>query len=172
VKNGRTIGVLLVVAGGVVALIGLAWLLASRSGGGLQTGGALVGAMLLALPVLILAGAGAFLIARSRTEAAQQAEQAQLRRILDTVESRGSIPISDLVLELRASRDTVQRQIHSLVGLGIFSGYINWEDGVLYSAQASSLRSLEKCKRCGGQLKLAGKGVITCPYCGTEYFLN
>ena len=28
------------------------------------------------------------------------------------------------------------------------------------------------CEVCGGQLELAGPGVIRCPYCGTEYFLE
>jgi hypothetical protein len=58
-----------------------------------------------------------------------------------------------------------------LVGLGVFTGYINWDDGVLFSAQASQLRDLTQCKKCGGAVKLVGKGVVKCPYCGTEYFL-
>jgi hypothetical protein len=49
VKNGRTIGVLLVVAGGVVALIG-PWLVASRSGAISRLEESLVGAMPQALP--------------------------------------------------------------------------------------------------------------------------
>jgi tRNA(Ile2) C34 agmatinyltransferase TiaS len=65
----------------------------------------------------------------------------------------------------------VQNQVHALVGMGVFSGYVNWDDGVLYSAEAANLRDLERCKYCGGELKLVGKGVISCPFCGTEYFL-
>jgi predicted RNA-binding Zn-ribbon protein involved in translation (DUF1610 family) len=42
----------------------------------------------------------------------------------------------------------------------------------LYSSDASNLRGLEKCKNCGGEIKLAGKGVVVCPFCGTEYFLT
>jgi hypothetical protein len=166
------IGGLLLAGALVVALIGGAWIAASLSGGNLRAGGALLGAALLAVPVLVLAGAGVFLLASSRGEAARSEEQEQLRRILNVVESHGSIPIADLVMEVGSTRQRVQDQIHSLVGMGLFSGYINWDDGVLYSAQAASLRSLERCKRCGGQLKLAGKGVVRCPYCGTEYFLS
>jgi tRNA(Ile2) C34 agmatinyltransferase TiaS len=61
--------------------------------------------------------------------------------------------------------------LHELVGMGLFAGYVNWDEGMLYSRQASELRQLSQCENCGGQLELAGKGVIRCPYCGTEYFL-
>jgi hypothetical protein len=77
-----------------------------------------------------------------------------------------------LAIELQTTRDQVQAMIHELVGLGLFSGYINWEKGMLYSREASQLRNLDRCLNCNGQLALAGKGVVTCPYCGTEYFLE
>ena len=75
-------------------------------------------------------------------------------------------------VELQVPRDEVKNWIYRLVGLGVFTGYINWDDGVLYSAQASKLRELTNCKKCGGEVKLVGKGVVKCPYCGTEYFLD
>ena len=62
--------------------------------------------------------------------------------------------------------------IYELVNMGLYSGYINWSEGTLYSSEASELRTLDRCKNCNGQLELAGKGVIRCPYCGTEYFLS
>jgi hypothetical protein len=82
------------------------------------------------------------------------------------------LQVSELVIELGSSQQDVQDMIHALVGMGVFSGFINWEEGTLYSEDASGLRDLERCKYCGGELDLAGKGVVTCPYCGTEYFLN
>lgn len=163
---------ILIAAAVVVALLGGAWLAVSLGSGDLQAGGMVLGLFLLAVPVVVLGGAGLFLRGRGHQEAADDATRVELRRILDMVESRGEIPVSDLVLELKSTREKVQQQIHSLVGMGVFSGYINWDDGILYSAQASSLRSLDRCKKCGGELKLAGKGVVKCPYCGTEYFLS
>ena len=104
---------------------------------------------------------------------AQEIEDRQeMRKILDMVKSRGQLPVSELVIELGASRDEVHEMIHALVGMGVFSGYINWEEGTLYSEDAAGLRDLERCKYCGGELELAGKGVVTCPYCGTEYYLS
>ena len=94
------------------------------------------------------------------------------RQLLDIVKSRGQVPVSDLALEMKTSVDSVKNMVHQLVGLQVFSGYINWDKGVLYSSDASNLRGLEKCKNCGGDIKLAGKGVVVCPFCGTEYFLT
>jgi hypothetical protein len=88
------------------------------------------------------------------------------------VKTRGQIAISDLVIELNSSREIVQQNLYQLVGMGLFSGYVNWDEGMLYSRQATELHQLNKCEHCGGELELAGKGVIRCPFCGTEYFLE
>lgn len=159
-------------AAAVVLLIGVVWLGASYAEGGLRIGGLVIGLMLLMVIVLPLGIGGLVLLTRSRGEEEELGERQELRKIIDMVKARGQVPLSDVVLELRSTREEVQDQIYSLVGMGLFSGYINWEEGVLYSEQASSLRELDRCKNCGGELKLVGKGVVTCPYCGTEYFLS
>jgi hypothetical protein len=166
------VGSLLILGAVVLAVIGGLWLGAGVLAGNLRPTGAVLGAGLLAVVVLPLIGAGVFLRVRSRREAREDAERTELRRILDLVVSKGQVPVSDVVLELGSTREKVQEQIHALVGMGLFSGFINWDEGVLYSEDASGLRTLERCKFCGGELKLAGKGVITCPYCGAEYFLS
>ncbi len=171
-KSGKTIAWLLLIGGAVLAAVGVLWIGANVASGRLRVTGALFGGGLLAVAVLPLLGAGVFLLVRTAQEGHEAQKREVLRRILDIVKSRGEVPISDLVLELGSTRDVVQQQVHALVGMGLFSGYINWDDGVLYSQDASSLRELDRCKRCGGELKLAGKGVIVCHYCGTEYFLN
>lgn len=170
-SGGRVIGILLILGGFVLGLIGIAWIGTSVVGGSLEIGGALVGGAFLAAVILPLWGVGIFILVRSAREATEEAVQTELRRILDIVQSRGQVPVGDLAIELRSTRDEVQRRVHELIGLGIFSGYINWEEGVLYSSDAAGLRDMQNCRHCGGELKLAGRGVISCPYCGTEYFL-
>ncbi len=170
-NSGRIVGILLIIAGIALGVIGVGWLIASVATGNLGVTGAILGGALLALPILLLLGAGVFLLVRSGREAVVDAEREILRRILDMVQSKGQVPISDLVFEFKSTRDQVQNQVHALVGMGVFSGYVNWEEGVLYSAEAANLRDLDRCKHCGGELKLVGKGVIHCPFCGTEYFL-
>jgi hypothetical protein len=164
---------MLLIAGGLLAgLLGLGWLGVSLASGGLQIGGAILGAMGLLVLVAPLLGGGIFLLIRSRQESRQDQEQAQLRKILDVVAARGKTPLSELVIELGSTRQAVKDQIYALVGMGVFSGYINWDEGILYSAEASNISGLERCKYCGGQVDFVGKGVLTCPYCGTEYFIS
>jgi hypothetical protein len=162
----------LVVLGVAIAGIGALFVLSQLRSGELQSGGAVVGIAVFGFPALLAIGFGAVLLARSREVAASDKEQAQLRKILDMVVSRGQLPISELVIDLGSTRKQVQDQIHSLVGMGLFSGYINWEEGTLFSAEAASLRSLDRCKHCGGEVSFAGKGVLVCKHCGTEYFLS
>src|SRR3712207_9585791 len=42
----------------------------------------------------------------------------------------------------------------------------------LHSVEAAQLQGRQTCPNCGGELELAGKGLIKCPYCGAEIFLG
>lgn len=166
---GRTAGIILILAGVGFGLLAGVWLAVS----GTSRGGAILGALLAFLFVVVpLVGLGAYLFLRGSQEAREQAQVEHERRILDMVMTRGQVRISDLVLELKANRDQVQNWIYDLVGKELFSGYVNWNEGVLYARDASQLRGNNKCPNCGGQLELAGKGVVHCPYCGTDIFLS
>jgi hypothetical protein len=169
----RMVGIILLVAAVAACLIGSALLGAGLAQGSLQPSGAVLGFALLAvLLVGPLAAVGIVILVRGRHEEAEEAEADKQRKILDMVKTRGEVHISDVIVELQSDRQTVQEMIYDLVGMGVFSGYINWDEGILYSEQASELRDLKQCRNCGGDLTLAGKGVVKCPYCGTEYFLT
>lgn len=170
--SGRVVAFLLLGAAALVLILGGLWLGGGVAEGTMRMTGALLGAGLLLIILIPLLGGGIHMLFRSGREAEEAEDRAELRQILDTVKSRGQVPISDLVLDLGLKRDEVQDKIHALVGMGVFSGFINWDEGVLYSEDAAGLRELERCKHCGGELKLSGKGVVACPYCGTEYFLS
>jgi len=169
---GRTLGIILIIGGLVVGVIVVALMLVYRNEGSLSSGAATLGIALgllaLSLPQL---GFGAYLLMRGQQEAAVAETAGKQRQLLGMVKARGQVQIADLAIELRTSRDELQKMIYELVNMGLYSGYINWAEGTLYSSQASELRQLDRCKNCSGQLELAGKGVIRCPYCGTEYFL-
>lgn len=171
-NSGKLVGVILMVVGFGIAVIAGLWLASQVSSGQLQSGGAFVGAGMAFIPVALLVGFGIFLFVRGSKEAETESEMQKQRQLLDIVKSRGQVPVSDLALEMKTSVDSVKNMVHQLVGLQVFSGYINWEKGILYSSDASNLRGLNKCKNCGGDIKLAGKGVVVCPFCGTEYFLT
>lgn len=169
-NTGRLTGVILIVVGFGIAVIAGLWLAlqAQQIGGG----GTLLGAGIAFIPVAILVGGGIYMYVIGGREAVHESSMRQQRELLDVVKSRGEVSIADLAMELKVNVDTVKSLVYQLVGLQVFSGYVNWDKGVLYSSEASQLRTLDKCKNCGGEIKLVGKGVVTCRFCGTEYFLT
>jgi hypothetical protein len=173
-SSGKLIGIMLIIGGVLVVLAAGAWGAVNMGGesAGLEAGGFVLLLVLAAAVGLPLIAGGVFMVRQGSREEEESAEAAQLRKILDMVKSQGQVPISDVVIELQSETDTVKDMLHRLVGMGVFSGYINWEKGVLYSADAAGLRELRQCKNCGGDIRLTGKGVASCPWCGTEYFLT
>lgn len=171
-SNGRIIGIILVAAAAFLCLGVAAWLASELATGGLTAGGAALGGLLALIISAPMAGVGVFLLIQGTREERSMAEVSQQRKLLNMVKTRGQVTMSDVVLELNVDQTRVKNWIYDLVGKGLFSGYVHWEEGVLYSEQASQLRNETRCKHCGGEIKLAGKGVISCPYCGTEYFLS
>src|SRR5688500_9772048 len=156
--GGRLIGVLLLGASLLACLIGSAVMVPRYFSGAIDIAALFLALALVAVIVLPLAGGGVYMLMRGGQEAKSDVVAQKQRRLLDMVTTRGELPISDAAVELQMPRDEVKNWVYRLVGLGVFTGYINWEDGVLYSAQASQLRDMTHCKKCGGEVKLAGKG--------------
>jgi len=171
-NTGKTIGLILVAVGIVVGIVGTLIVAATYVGGQTETlGGVALGiacAIVLAVPLI---GVGVFLFIRGQREAAEFAEVEKERKLLGMVQAQGQVGISDAALELDASRAQVKAWVYDLVHKGLFAGYINWDEGTLYSRDAAQLRG-NKCPSCGGEVELAGKGVVQCPYCGAEIFLT
>ena len=166
----RLAGIMLVVLGIILGAVAAAWLFTNEP----LTGPARILGLGIVLIVLVapLVGGGIYMTAFGGKQAQQQEQAAVQRKLLNIVQSRGQVRLDVLVVEMQLPRDQIKDMIHSLVGLGVFSGYINWDKGVLYSSQASQLRELEKCPNCGGEISLTGKGIATCRFCGTEFFLS
>ncbi|MGF1506008.1 MAG: hypothetical protein ACFB51_12885 [Anaerolineae bacterium] len=172
----RAAGLGLVGIGLLIGILGSVFLFVCMSGGGLTAGGLVVGLGLLLIVVVPLVGFGSVVFVRGvrdqQVDVSRQQDSEELRTILDMVETRGQVTLSDVIIELDADRETVHQHVYRLVGMGVFTGYVNWDEGTLYSAEASQLRDLNQCYNCGGSIEIAGKGVFQCPYCGTEYFLS
>lgn len=166
----RLAGIILIVLGLTIGVIAAAWLFTNK---GLEGPARILG-LGIALLVLVapLVGAGVYLSAFGGQQAQQEQEATKQRKLLNIVQSRGQVKLDDLVIEMQLPRDQVRDMIHSLVGLGVFSGYINWDGGVLYSSEASHLRDLKQCPNCGGEITLSGKGIAKCRFCNTEFFLS
>ena len=169
--GGKTIGLILVGVGIIFLLAVIGMLFVFTASEGLGVGGLAVGIVLIIAIVLPLVGVGVFLLVRGRQEAAEMAQVAQEKKLLNMVVTQGKISVAEAALELKLTRDQVKDFVYDLVGKGLFTGYVNWDDGMLISQQASQMPK-DKCPNCAGQLELAGKGIVKCPYCGAEIFLS
>jgi len=171
-NTGKIIGLILIVVGIAVGLVGTLVVVANYVGGQTETmSGMVLGvacAIVLAIPLI---GVGVFMLIRGQREAVEFAEVEKERKLLGMVQAQGQVKISDVALELKATRDQVKAWVYDLVHKGLFAGYINWDEGTLYSRDAAQLHG-NKCPSCGGELELAGKGTVKCPYCGAEIFLT
>ena len=171
--QGRTIGIILIAVAAIAFVIALALLIAQVLNEETTVTGALLGVLIVTLVLVLPLGAGGiYLVSKGRQESAEYADIAKQKKILNMVLAQGKVSLSDVALELDSPRDQVEDQVRDLVGKGLFSGAINWKDGILYSKQASDMKADRKCPNCGGQVELVGKSVIKCPYCGSEVFLS
>jgi DNA-directed RNA polymerase subunit RPC12/RpoP len=172
VGQGRLVGTILLAVALIALLIVVALMVGQVAGGENTVTGAILGILLVSVFVVLpLGGGGIYLMSKGRQEQTEYAEIAQEKKVLNMVLTQGKVSIPEAAVELNAPRDKVENYVRDLVGKGLFSGAINWQEGILYSKQASEMKADQKCPNCGGKLELVGKGMIKCPYCGSEVFL-
>ncbi len=126
----------------------------------------IVFALLVAAPLI---GMGVYTLIRGSGEAKEDAQIAKQRKLLNLVQTQGQVNLSIAAVELNLPREDVKALVYDLVGKQLFSGYIDWDAQMLYSVEAGKVKG-GKCPKCGGALEVAGKGLVKCPYCGSEVF--
>lgn len=87
------------------------------------------------------------------------------------VTARGQLYLDDLALEMDAPQPLITQWIYNLVQGNRFSGYINWDTGIIYAAHAAQIREAGQCPNCQGKLGLDGARV-RCTFCNTEILLG
>ena len=167
-ENGRIVGLIIMMIAGVL-FVGWTAVVATSD---TTTGGLIVG-LFLALTVCVpLAGIGFYLFRRGQREERAFAQVAKEKKILNMVLTQGQVTVQEIIVELQQPREDVEDMIRHLVGKQLFSGAINWDQGILFSIESQNLTDGRKCPNCGGEVEFAGKGLIQCPWCGSEVFLT
>lgn len=170
VGQGRTVALILVALSLIIIVAAGIYLFSGMAEGRLRPSGFLLGLVIVLILALPLLGGGILLFVRSRSEAQQFAEAEKEKKILNIVRTKGQANVAEVAIEMDLTRDQVKEHIYDLVGRGLFTGYINWDEGILYAREAAEMRST-KCPNCGGIREVVGKGVVKCPYCGSDLFL-
>ncbi|OQY26511.1 MAG: hypothetical protein B6243_14120 [Anaerolineaceae bacterium 4572_5.2] len=123
--SGRTVGMLIIIGGFILACGGIAVSMASVSvdpngtAGGMVLG--VVLSLLVAAPVI---GFGAFLFWRGKKELTELTRIKKQKTILNMVKTQGQVDVNEVALELGATSEGVRTLIYDLVGKGLFHGYI------------------------------------------------
>jgi DNA-directed RNA polymerase subunit RPC12/RpoP len=156
------------IGAGIILLVA-AWALANT---GLDTTAKILALFFGFIVGAPLIGFGIAALNRGQAESLEERLIGRQRKLLNMVTTQGKVNISEVALEMDVTRDEARNVVRDLVGKQLFSGYIDWDQDVLYSVEAQKLKDNGKCPKCGGKLELAGKGLIKCPYCGTEVFLS
>jgi len=173
-ENDQEVVVKTRVIGFVLMFIGLAfaaWLIAGIAeavGEDRSITGHVLGLVLFSVPWFAVA---IYLLFVSRGEIKSESKADKQRAILNAVMTRGRVSVADLAIEGGLTREQVRDHIYDLIGKDLFRGYVNWEKGELVSAEAAHIKA-DTCPNCGGKVELAGKGLVRCPYCGTETYLS
>lgn len=164
-------GLLFVAALGWLMAVG-AFVLAGRAAGKIDAPATVLGlGVFTFLPALLMLvfGVAAW---RMGTAAARQAAEIALERgVLERLSARGELFLPQVAAEMHTSLDALREAVYRIAGKNLLTGYVNWQEQKLYSREAEALNRAGTCPSCGGKLELAGKGVIRCPYCGSEVFL-
>jgi DNA-directed RNA polymerase subunit RPC12/RpoP len=172
IGSGRIVGLSLMIGSVILLVAFLGWALAALGASETTGGGLAIGMVLVLLILAPIFGIGVYLLRQGQAEKSQFALVQQQKKLLNMVLTQGQVTIAEAVAELQIPREAVEEMIRDVVGKQLFSGAINWDKGILYSVESQQLTADRKCPNCGGELTFAGKGVIACPYCGSEVFLT
>lgn len=167
-NSSKLTGFILIGIGAAITLMAVLWAMTNSE---LTTSARVLTIAIAVVFGLPLAGLGLYLLNKGAGEASDEKMIAKQRKLLNLVMTKGQVDVREVAVEMDVNRDEARNLIKDLVGKQLFSGYIDWDAGVLYSVDASKIKD-GKCPKCGGKLELAGKGLVKCPYCGSEVFLS
>jgi predicted transcriptional regulator len=144
-----------------------AFLYTGLASGQLEATGFAAGLLVFSLPFFAVS---AFVLLKARAEGGELSALAREQRVLDAIRSRGKASFAELAQAAGIPEPEARLALQSLVGKNLFTGYINWKAGEVFSREAGDFASGKSCPNCGAPLGVAGKGIAKCAYCGTEIY--
>lgn len=100
-------------------------------------------------------------------EESQQTEAEIQRKLIDALAESDQIRLDRLSESIGVPAEHIQKALHNLIDLGLFSGAVAWDSGTVYPRPMGYLRSLAACVHCDESFSV-GQTVI-CPVCRTQY---
>lgn len=170
-NKGKTFGWIAIFLAVAALILAGGFMAAGLASHKLTIGGAVLGFILFgALPALALGAFGIFMLVKGKAEAKEKAHAEQMQKLLGLIQSHGQVSLSQVMIEMKMTRQQITEMIYQMVSLGLFTGYIDWDSMTFYAAEASKVVS-NVCPNCGGIREFVGKGIVKCPYCGATIFI-
>ena len=167
--SGRTIGIVFIVAGTLVACGGSAMSAVTNYPKSTEHPLPMV-----ALPFVLgvsVVGVGVVSFRRGCRTLHELATIQKQKKLLGMLRHQGWVNISDLAQTLQTNTDGIQYLVDDLVEQGLFHGYFDWQANKLYSKHHVVLQGATHCPSCGGRQTFAGKGTIPCRHCNVQVLL-
>ena len=159
-------------AGLGICIVGSLWLGSGLMADKADLTAAILGfALLFIFLVLPLVGVGGFLTLRGQQESEAMAEVEKEKKILNVVSVQGKVSLCHPGPGAEGHTGPGQELGLRPGGQGPLHRLHRLEVQTLFAKDAGSMQST-KCPNCGGVRELVGKGVVKCPYCGAELFLQ
>ncbi len=125
---------ILIVIGFIVAAAAGFWVAVQMAQGLMQPGEAAVAASVLFLPIGGLVLAGIYLRTRQKQAVEPESAVEKQRLLVDLLNVRRSITVSEMATALQVDEAALHDLVEQLILLGIFTGHVDWEQGVMYAA--------------------------------------
>lgn len=127
-------GSILIVLGFVAAGAAGFWFAVQIAQGVMRPGEAAVSAGLLFIPIGALVLAGIYLRTRQKAIMEPVSMVEKQRLLVDLLNARGAVQISEMAATLQVDETTLRDLVEQLNRLEIFTGQVDWENGMMYAA--------------------------------------
>jgi hypothetical protein len=130
------LGLILIALGFIVAAAAGLWFAVQIVQGTMEPGEAARAAVLLFIPVGALVLAGIYLRTRQKSVVEPESMVEKQRHLVDLLNVRGTVPVSEMAAALQVDEGTLRELVEQLIRLEIFTGQVDWDNGVMYAAPA------------------------------------